>query len=50
MKCPYCQSEMTIGYIVTDGRYAAFRKEKYESAKVSKTDKSGIQLVDVFMA
>lgn len=44
MKCPYCGNEMTVGYVVTDGLYIAFRKEKYESAKVGKKDESGIQL------
>ncbi len=43
MKCPYCEREMTKGYIVTDGLCIAFRKEKFESAKVGKKEE-GIQL------
>lgn len=43
MKCPYCEKEMKKGYIVTDGLWIAFRKEKFESAKVGKNEE-GIQL------
>lgn len=43
MDCPYCNSEMEKGYINTDGRYIAWRKEKHESAKVKKNEE-GIQL------
>lgn len=43
MKCPYCEKEMEKGYLVTDGLCIAFRKEKFESAKVRKYE-DGIQL------
>lgn len=42
MKCPYCNEEMENGYITSDARAIAWRKEKYESAVVRKGD--GIQL------
>lgn len=43
MKCPYCGQEMEKGYITTDARSIAWRKEKYESALVAKGS-NGIQL------
>lgn len=49
MKCPYCENEMEKGYINTDGLYIAWRKEKFESAKVKKND-DGIQLAKQFVS
>lgn len=44
MKCPYCEKEMTEGYIVTDGNYIAFRKERHKSARVNKEETDEVQL------
>lgn len=46
MKCPYCNREMESGYIISDGRALAWRKEKYESAIVKQ--ENGIQLSHSF--
>lgn len=43
MNCPYCRQEMEKGYITSDARYMAWRKERYESAVVGKNG-SGFQL------
>lgn len=42
MKCPYCQQDMDIGFITSDARAIAWRKEKYESAIVK--NENGVQL------
>lgn len=42
MKCPWCEQTMEKGYITSDARAIAWRKEKHESAIVHKKD--GIQL------
>lgn len=42
MKCPYCNQEIENGYITSNARAIAWRKEKYESALVKKGN--GIQL------
>lgn len=47
MKCPYCDKEMEEGYITSDARCIAWRKERYESAWVSKKS-DGIQLSRTF--
>lgn len=42
MKCPYCNKELQKGYITSDARAIAWRKEKYESSLAGKGD--GVQL------
>lgn len=42
MKCPFCNREMENGYLTSDARAIAWRKEKYEPAIIRKGD--GIQL------
>lgn len=42
MKCPWCEQMMHEGYITSDARAIAWRKEKHESAIVHKGE--GIQL------
>lgn len=43
MNCPYCNREMDKGFITSDARFMAWRKERYESAFVRK-GADGIQL------
>lgn len=47
MNCPYCNTEMKEGCIVTDAKYVAFRKDRFESARVGKKE-DGIQLMHNF--
>ena len=48
MNCPYCGCEMEKGYITSDARSIAWRKENFESAIVSKNS-DGVQLSKKFI-
>ncbi|MBU9724861.1 PF20097 family protein [Diplocloster modestus] len=42
MKCPFCNREMENGYLTSDARAIAWRKERYQPALIRKG--GGIQL------
>lgn len=45
MKCPYCGNEMESGFLTSDARCIAWRRERHESGLVSRSDGSaGVQL------
>ncbi len=47
VKCPYCNDDMTEWCMVTDAKYVALRKDRFESARVGKKE-DGIQLLHNF--
>ncbi|MFR2692399.1 MAG: PF20097 family protein [Enterocloster bolteae] len=45
MKCPYCNQEMEAGFLTSDARCIAWRRERHEPGLVSRNDRnSGVQL------
>ena len=44
MKCPYCNQEMEAGFLTSDARCIAWRRERHEPGLVSRNDRnSGVQ-------
>ena len=45
MKCPYCNQDMEAGFLTSDARCIAWRRERHEPGLVSRNDRhSGVQL------